>query len=39
MSPNLWLPDLIPKGQTSILGDQVLLLEEQINAWYDARRL
>jgi hypothetical protein len=34
MSPNLWLPDLIPKGQTSILGDQVLLLEEQINAWY-----
>jgi len=34
MSPNLWLPDLIPKEQTGSRGDQVLSLEEQINAWY-----
>ena len=34
MSSNLWLADLIPKEQTSRRGDQVLSLEEQINAWY-----
>ena len=34
MSPNLGLPDLIPKERTSSRGDQVLSLEEQINAWY-----
>jgi len=34
MLPNLGLPDLIPKEQTSSRGDQVLSLEEQINAWY-----
>ncbi len=34
MSPNLNLPDLIPKRQMSNRGDQVLSLEEQINAWY-----
>lgn len=30
MSPNLWLPDLIPKEQTGSRGDQILSLEEQI---------
>ena len=34
MSPNLWLPDVIPKRQTRTQGDQVLSLDEQINAWY-----
>ena len=34
MSPNLCLPDVIPNRQTSIQGDQVLSLDEQINAWY-----
>lgn len=34
MLPNLWLPDLIPNKQTSSREDQVLSLEEQINAWY-----
>jgi hypothetical protein len=34
MSLNLWLPDVIQKEQTSSREDQVLSLEEQINAWY-----
>jgi hypothetical protein len=38
MSSNLWLPDLIPKKQTSRRGDQVLSLEEQINAWYEVNQ-
>jgi hypothetical protein len=33
MSPDLWLPDLTPRGQASIRADQVLSMEEQINAW------
>jgi hypothetical protein len=38
MSPNLWLPDVIPKEQTSIWGDQVLSLEKQVLAWYRANQ-
>ena len=38
MSPNLWLSDLIPKEQTSSRENQVLSLEEQINAWYSVNQ-
>jgi len=39
MSPNLRLPDDIPKRQMIIGDDQVLSLEEQIHAWYGINQI